>query len=395
MKKFFFLYFILFFGFSFAQKQTLFLDKEYDAAIKQSKLEKKPIVVMFYATWCEHCKKMKNEIFIDTDVINYYNSNFICMAIDSESKEGTDLKNRFQSKFKVKFYPTFAYMDSNETLLNCVAGELKKEEFIKEGQIALNPESQYSTIKNQFYQDVSNADNCLKYIVFARKAGLDATPIAETYLKTKQEQDWISDLNWRIMANGINNIEAKEVQFINSHKEEFAKVSSPVRVEKKLVFLTVDNLKPLAELTDTINYFKLRPIAESFKIRKVDSLLFKFDLLICENATNWKKYQQTTETSVEKFAWKDSNTLMQISTFYLTFIDDKKALFNAVNWSKQALSLGESLNKYALIAKLYIKQKEYKNALEYAQKGKLAATNYGWKSDEIDALLLEIKNKSK
>jgi thioredoxin-related protein len=395
MKKFFFLYFILFFGFAFAQKQTLFLDKEYDAAIKQSKLEKKPIVVMFYATWCEHCKKMKNEIFIDTDVINYYNSNFICMAIDSESKEGTDLKNRFQSKFKVKFYPTFAYMDSNETLLNCVAGELKKEEFIKEGQIALNPESQYSTIKNQFYQDVSNADNCLKHIVFARKAGLDATPIAETYLKTKQEQDWISDLNWRIMANGINNIEAKEVQFINSHKEEFAKVSSPVRVEKKLVFLTVDNLKPLAELTDTINYFKLRPIAESFKIRKVDSLLFKFDLLICENATNWKKYQQTAETSVEKFAWKDSNALMQISTFYLTFIDDKKALLNAIIWSKQALLLGESLNKYALIAKLYIKQKEYKNALEYAQKGKLAATNYGWKSDEIDALLLEIKNKSK
>lgn len=395
MKKFFFLYFILFFGFAFAQKQNLFLDKEYDAVIKQSKLENKPIVVMFYATWCEHCKKMKNEIFIDTDVINYYNSNFICMAIDSESKEGTDLKNRFQSKFKVKFYPTFAFMDSNEVLLNCVAGELKKEDFIKEGQIALNPESQYSTIKNQFYQDVSNGDNCLKHIVFARKAGLDATPIAETYLKTKQEQDWISELNWRIMANGINNIEAKEVQFINSHKEEFAKVSSPIRVEKKLVFLTVDNLKPLAELTDTINYFKLRPIAESFKIRKVDSLLFKFDLLICENTTNWKKYQQTTETSVEKFAWKDSNTLMQISTFYLTFIDDKKALLNAINWSKQALSLGESLNKYALITKLYIKQKEYKNALEFAQKGKLAATNYGWRSDEIDTLILEIKNKSK
>jgi hypothetical protein len=42
-----------------------------------------------------------------------------------------------------------------------------------------------------------------------------------------------------------------------------------------------------------------------------------------------------------------------------------------------------------------MKQKDYKNALEYAQKGKLAATNYGWKSDEIDALLTEIKNKSK
>lgn len=395
MKRFFFLSFILLFQIGSAQKQTLFIDKNYDEILKIAKTEKKPIALMFYANWCEHCKKMKNEVFTDNDVINYFNTNFICMAIDSESSEGTVLKNRLQSKFRVKFYPTFAFLDSNENLLNSVAGELKKEDFIKEGQLSLTPESQFNTIKNNFYQDVTNADNCLKYVIFTRKSGLDATSITQTYLKTISEDKWISEINWRIIANGINNIEAKEVPFINSHKEEFAKVSSPIRVEKKFVFLTSDNLKPLAELTDTINYFRLRPIAESFKIRKVDSLLFRYDLLICENATNWKKYQQVTTSSVEKFAWKDSNTLMQIITFYLTFIDDKKALTNAVNWTKQAIVLGESLNKYVLLSKLYIKLKDYKSALEFAQKGKQSATSYGWNSLEIDNLILDIKNKIK
>lgn len=395
MKRFFFLSFILLFQIGSAQKQTLFIDKNYDEILKIAKTEKKPIALMFYANWCEHCKKMKNEVFTDNDVINYFNTNFICIAIDSESSEGTVLKNRLQSKFRVKFYPTFAFLDSNENLLNSVAGELKKEDFIKEGQLSLTPESQFNTIKNNFYQDVTNADNCLKYVIFTRKAGLDATSITQTYLKTISEDKWISEINWRIIANGINNIEAKEVPFINSHKEEFAKVSSTIRVEKKFVFLTSDNLKPLAELTDTINYFRLRPIAESFKIRKVDSLLFRYDLLICENATNWKKYQQVTTSSVEKFAWKDSNTLMQISTFYLTFIDDKKALTNAVNWTKQAIVLGESLNKYVLLSKLYIKLKDYKSALEFAQKGKQSATSYGWNSLEIDNLILDIKNKIK
>ena len=382
-------------SYSFAQTQTLFLDKNYNDVLKQSKIEKKPIALMFYATWCEHCKKMKNEVFTDNDVINYYNTNFICMAIDAESKEGTELKNRLQSKFRVKFYPTFGFLDGNETLLNSVSGELKKDNFINEGKMTLAPESQFMTIKNNFYTDVKNPDTCLKYIIAVRKAGLDATKVAESYLNTKSETELYSEQNWRIMSNGINNIEAKEIQFINAHKDEFAKVSSPIRVEKKLTFVAADNLRPLVELNDTINYYRLKPIAESFKIRKVDSLLFKYDLTLCENNKNWKKYQVTTQKSVTDFAWKDSNTLIEIATFYLNFIEDKNGLTNAVNWAKQSLLLGESLNKYVLISKLYLKQKDSKNALEYAEKGKLSASNFGWKTNEIDALILEIKkNKS-
>jgi thioredoxin-related protein len=391
MKKLFNLFFIVLMNHCIAQKQTLFLDKTYDAVLNQSKIEKKPIALMFYATWCEHCKKMKNEVFLDNDVINYYNANFICMAIDTESKEGTELKNRLQSKFKVKFYPTFGFLDSDENLLNSVSGEMKNENFIKEGKIALTPESQFTTLKNNFYADLTNPNSCLKYIIALRKAGLDATIVAESYLNTKSEQELFSEINWRIIANGINNIEAKEIKIITAHKDEFAKVSSAVRVEKKLVYIASDNLKPLVELNDTINYFKLKPIAESFKIRKVDSLLFKFDLSLYENNKNWKKYQEITQKSVEVFAYKDSNTLIEIATIYLDYIEDKKGLTNAVNWAKQTLNLGESLNKYLLVSKLFLKQKDTKNALEYANKGKQSASNFGWNTNEIDALILEIK----
>jgi thioredoxin-related protein len=378
-------------NFSFAQNQTLFLDKNYNEVLKLSKIQKKPIALMFYASWCEHCKKMKNEVFVDDSVISYYNSNFICIAIDSESKEGTELKNRLQNKFRVKFYPTFAFLDSDENLLNSVSGELKSENFIKEGKIALTPDSQFTTLKNNFYADVSNSETCIKYIVSIRKSGHDATKVAQIYFNTKSEQELFTEQNWRIMANGINNIEAKEIQFINMHKAEFAKVSSLVRVEKKLVFVASDNLKPLVELNDTINYFRLKPIAEAFKIRKVDSLLFKYDLALYENTKNWKKYQEITQKSVEDFAYKDSNTLIEIATFYLNFIDDKKGLANASNWAKQALFLGESLNKYVLLSKLYLKQNDINNALSYAEKGKLNASQFGWNINEIDTLILEIK----
>lgn len=393
MKKIFFLFFIAIISVSFAQKQTLFLDKNLDDVIKLSRIEKKPIVVMYYATWCVHCNKMKNEVFTDVDVVNYYTTNYICMAVDAESPEGTNLKNRFQTKFKVKSYPTFTFIDSDETLLSCISGEFKKEDFINEGKNVLIPQNQFNTIKNNFNADVSNADNCLKFITTARKAGFDATPITQKYLKTKTNEEWFSELNWRIMANGINDIEADEIKYIAAHQAEFAKVSSPTRVEKKLVFVTSDNLKTLAELGDTINYYKKRPIAESFKIRKVDSLLFRYDLVITERVSSWKKYESTAQNNVEKFVWKDSNTLIEISSNFLNFITDKKALESAVNWTKQALSLGESLEKYKLISKLYLKLKDYNNALEYAEKGKTTAINFGWKTDEMEQLITEIKSK--
>lgn len=393
MKKFIFLFFISFIHTSFAQKQTLFLDKNLDDVVKQSKVEKKPIVVMYYATWCSHCNKMKNDVFVEPEVINFYNNNYICMAVDAESPEGTNLKNRFQDKFKVKSYPTFTFIDSNENLLSCISGEFKKDEFITEGKNALIPENQFNNIKNKFNADASNADNCLKFIVIARKAGFDATPITQKYLKTKSKEELFSELNWRIMANGINDIEAEEIKFIADNQVEFAKVSSPVRVEKKLVFIASDNLRNYAELGDSINYNKKRPIAASFKIRKVDSLLFRYDLMISERTANWKRYEAVANANVEKFAWKDSNTLIEISSNFLGFITDKKGINNAIDWSKQALLLGESIEKYKVISRLYLKNRDFKSAMEYAEKGKTAATNFGWNTDEMDQLITEIKSK--
>ncbi len=389
-----FLYFVMLFALStaaFAQNQTLFLDTNYDIALAQSKKENKPIALLFYAKWCSHCKKMKEEIFIDADVIKLFSTSYICVAVDAESTDGTTLKNKLQSKFLVKSYPTFAFIDSNENLLYCISGEFKKDAFILEGTKALVAENQFNVVKDKFDADNSNAENCLRYIIVTRKAGFDATSITQKYLKTKSEAELFTELNWKIIANGINNIDAKEVPFIVAKKEEFAKVVTLSRIEKKLIYMVSDNLKPLADLGDTLHYNKKRPIAASFQIRKVDSLLFRYDLTINEYSQNWKNYKKTAESSVDKFAWKDSNALVDISNNYLAHLDDKKSLDLAISWAKQALTLGESLDKYILIVNLYAKEKDYTNAMLYANNAKTVATNFGWKSEELDKLLVTLK----
>lgn len=391
MKKILILLFFACFHICFGQKQTLFLDTNYDAAIAQSKKENKPLALMFYTKWCSHCNKMKSEVFVDSEVINFYSSNYICVAVDAESTIGGTLKNKLQNKFLVKSYPTFAFIDSNENLLICMAGEFKKEVFIQEGQKALLPDNQFNVIKDRFNADNSNSENCLRYIIAYRKAGFDATEVTQKYLKTKKDSELFTELNWKILANGINNLSAKEVSFISNKREEFAKVVGISRVEKKLIYMVSDNLKPLVEIGDTIQYNNKRPIAASLQIRKVDSLLFHYDLAIDEISSNWKNYKKNCEALTTKFAWNDSNTLVSICNNYLTHIDDKKNLDLAISYAKQALLLGKSLDKYILVSNLYAKENDYTNAIAYINYGRTTAKDFGWKTEDLDKLLADFK----
>ena len=378
-----------------AQDQTLFLDKDFKTVVQQSKLENKPIVLLFYAKWCAHCNKMKKEVFTDNDVINFYKSAYICVSVDAETTEGIALKTKFQDVFTFKSYPTFVFLDPNENLLYVTTGELSKEKFINEGKNVLLPENQFSNIMNTFNKDVSNAENCLKYITILKKAGYDPTPVTQQYLATKSEKEVFSELNWRVLSNGITDIEAKEIQFIVNRKDDFAKVVSPKRIEKKLVFVASDNLKPVLENLDTINYYKKREIAAAFHINKVDSLLFRYDLILAQHTENWKKHQEIAEKSIPVFSMNDQKVLVDVSTVFLNNIKDKNGINAAINWTKKALKLGESIDKYKLLSRLYLKQKDFKNAVLEAEKAKAIATSSGWKTDEIDALLSEIKKSKK
>ena len=394
----FFASFILFFTFNsviVAQNQTLFLDNGFNTIVEQAKQNKKPIVLMFYAKWCAHCNKMKKEVFTDSEVANFYKSNYNCVAVDAESPEGIALKTKFQDVFKVKSYPTFAFFDADEKFLYCTSGELTKEKFIAEGKAVLLPENQFSNIMQAFNADVSNAENCLKYITILKKAGYDPTLVTRQYLETKTENELFSDLNWRVISNGITDIEAKEIQFILDKKEDFVKVVGLKRIEKKLVYVASDNLKPVLEVLDTANYYKKREIAALFHINKVDSLLFRYDLILAEHTNNWKKYQEIAEIGIPKFSLNDSKVLFDVSANFLNHIEDKKGLENAISWMKQNQLLGISIDNYKVLSRLYLKQKDSKNAILEAEKAKAFALSSGWKTNEIDVLISEIKKSKK
>ncbi|MGV9003893.1 thioredoxin family protein [Flavobacterium sp.] len=381
--------------FNFAQKQTLFVDKNFETVMQQAKLEKKPVVLMFYAGWCVHCNKMKNEVFITQDVINFYDQNYICISADIESNEGKLLRDKLKNKLLVTSFPTFGFFDYDENLTNTIVGEFKSEDFIREGFTNLDSGNHLENVKSNFEKDPSNYDKCFSYILVTKRTGFNSTSIAQKYLKTVSTNDYYTEKNWRLIANGITDFEAPEFIDLIRSQNKFEAVISKKRIEKKINFVINDNFANYIAANDTATYKKNREIATKFKLRAIDSLLFHQDLNLYERANKWNDYDAVLEKSMTEFGLKDAQFINNVCANYFIYVTDKKKLEKAVNWEKVAIELNPSLDKYVLISNLLLKSKNYKEGIEYATKGKEFGKNLGFNTTEIENVLRELIAQSK
>lgn len=107
-----------------------FYEGSWDEALKLAKEENKLIFLDIYATWCGPCKKLKANTFPDEAVGEYYNANFINLALDGEKGEGRELAR----KYAIKGYPTLLFVDRNGTVVARTAGYHNPDKFLDLGK---------------------------------------------------------------------------------------------------------------------------------------------------------------------------------------------------------------------------------------------------------------------
>lgn len=106
-----------------------FFTGTWQQAIDKAKKENKYIFLDAYASWCGPCKMMKNKIFTDRTVAEFYNKYFINVAIDMEKGEGPILAE----KYAVEAYPTLIYFKPDGKLIGKAMGFRKSKEFFEIG----------------------------------------------------------------------------------------------------------------------------------------------------------------------------------------------------------------------------------------------------------------------
>ncbi|OQX17558.1 MAG: hypothetical protein BWK80_39495 [Desulfobacteraceae bacterium IS3] len=88
----------------------------YKEGLAAGKKEKKNMLINFYADWCGFCKKMDNETFKDTPVVNYLNENFISIKVNSDKEQ------QIARDFYVQGLPTMWFLSYEEERLTSLPG---------------------------------------------------------------------------------------------------------------------------------------------------------------------------------------------------------------------------------------------------------------------------------
>lgn len=114
-------------------KAIQFMENTFSAAIKKAKAANKYIFVDAYASWCGPCKQLKATTFKDDLAADFFNKNFINLAVDTEKGEGIALA----SKWDVQEYPTLLIIDDNGKVLLRSVGYLDAKQLMVFGKKAL------------------------------------------------------------------------------------------------------------------------------------------------------------------------------------------------------------------------------------------------------------------
>ena len=390
----FFLFFLFVLPFSaHAQDSIRFDESGLESVMQRAKVEKKPLFYMVYADWCPHCKNIKATTLRDPEVVLFMNANYVFAGLNFEKPGSED----FKTKYNVKTFPTFLVLDENGQELARFTGELKKDKFLSEVKLALNPKQQLPYLKAEYEKDKTNGLNLMRYLV-ALKKGKDRNelnPIAHEYFEKLSDDKIVNEVNWKIFTNGVSDIASREYQFVITNQQAFAAITSQKRVNDKFKNSVIELLKPIVKTNDIANYKKQRAIAKTINSPIIDSLLFQYDLDHFEFNSNWNEYKKVAAADIKKYVWNSSKEIKSIVLNVMRNSTDAASLNQSLSWIKHSNELEESYDGIVLEARVQRKLNNIPVAIIITKKAKAFSTQMGWDGKEADKLLTDLLERKK
>jgi len=197
----------------------------FSEALAKAKKEDKMIFVDVYATWCGPCKWMSANAFMDEEVGDYFNENFVSLKMDGEKGEGPD----FMMKYALDAYPSLLFFSPEGELVKKMAGGLDSNDLMKLGKQAIDPSfSPLIALSKQYEEGNRDRDFLIEYAMELEQNEKDIEWILESYKAThspldlENENDFMvfkyyaETLNSPQVAEFLENAELYEELYPNS-----------------------------------------------------------------------------------------------------------------------------------------------------------------------------------
>jgi thioredoxin 1 len=110
-----------------------FLEENWAKALQEAKKQNKLVFLDAYTSWCGPCKMLKRNTFPDKAAGEFFNKNFINVALDMEKGDGLAVAEKYQ----VRAYPTLIITDADGKIITYSEGYIGPDQLIEFGKHGL------------------------------------------------------------------------------------------------------------------------------------------------------------------------------------------------------------------------------------------------------------------
>ena len=123
--------------------QEPFADLSLEEARAQAAQLDRILLIDFFTTWCEPCKRLDRTTWKDERVLDWLNKTSVCLKVDAEDED--DLARRYD----VQGFPTLLFLRPNGTELGRIVGYRDPQAFLEQAQSLLRGISEVERLEGE------------------------------------------------------------------------------------------------------------------------------------------------------------------------------------------------------------------------------------------------------
>jgi thioredoxin-related protein len=395
-----------------ASDTTLVLRQtSYSQVFELAQREKKAVLLYFHFDGCGACVKMEKTAFVDRKVADFYNSNFVCLEVNTRKGEGIETNKIYN----VQLHPTFLFLDSNGEELHKIVGVFSPDEFVLQAQNTLNPTKTLTYFKQQYKSGKRDASFLLDYCYRLRDAyELDSLVINE-YLNTQSIDDLGKEKNIKFLfefavhafkiPTPFNSI---AFNFMLNNRDKFYHYFDKDQVDARIVWIVNASIYEAIEkqnetlFRESIEALKPFDTGQTYTFKEMDgritgmitseNLVLSAQMEYYDKANNSEKYNDALKQYLEK-VWNDYDALNTFAWNYYERFEDKSKLEKAVECVQRSIVMNSNYANNDTYACLLYKLGNYDKAIKQAERAIELAKKENIDYKETSDLIIKIKEK--
>ena len=334
-----------------------FTTDKWEDILAKAKAENKIVFVDAYATWCGPCKWMDANVFVDSEVGEFYNTNFINAKIDMEKGEGPDIAETYN----VRAYPTFLFVNGDGELVHKGVGGREPDRFIALGEAASDPDLQLMSLQKQFEGGERTGEFMIRYANALQDGGMDVGEVVDVYLNSldSYEGEEVMTFIYEMTSEPTQ----KGFEIMANNLESFYEMFGKEEVQSRMEYTLKRAYFAIPEMMEVM-YNQYFPEDAP---RMLALYTMEYHMYSRSSDAN-EQFYEAAVNYFDKYGSDNWSLLNSAAWFVYENIDGDEEINKAIEWTDKSIEINYTYSNLDTMAALYYKLGKKRKAKKWAEK---------------------------